>query len=98
MIELSLEKIVLFDGEPIAHSGLGEQEARARRIRLEFVPQLFHVDAQIMRLVDVGGAPDFAQQMPILSYIMQACDTTRAQALAAPDRPSRKGSYSAARR
>src|SRR5450759_1549668 len=58
----------LFGGKPIAHARLGEQEARARRVWLELVPQLLHVDAQVVRLVDVGRAPYFAQQMPVCQH------------------------------
>ena len=58
----------LFRGEPTAHARLGEQEARARRIGLELVPQLLHVDAQVMRLVDIERAPCFAQKVPVRQH------------------------------
>ena len=33
-----------------------------RGIILEFLPQVAHVNAQIMTILDVSGAPDFVQQ------------------------------------
>ncbi len=36
--------------EPVAHTGLGDDEARLGRIGLDLSPQTRHIDAQIVRL------------------------------------------------
>ena len=54
----------LFVGlEAIAHPGFSNEKARARRFRFEFVAQLLHVDAQVMRLFDMRRPPDLTQQL-----------------------------------
>lgn len=45
--------------EPIADTELSEQIARLRRIWFHFVPQLAHVDAHVMMLVDMQRTPHF---------------------------------------
>jgi len=52
--------LVLFrrhlDNQPITDARLREQVAWSRRIGLDLLAQLFHVDAQVMRVVDVVRA------------------------------------------
>ena len=43
--------------QPVADAGLGQQIARPRRLGLELVAQVRHVDAQVVRLLGRGSAP-----------------------------------------
>lgn len=44
--------------EPIANSAFRPNELGSSWVGLEFLPQLAHVDAEVMELVDVGGTPN----------------------------------------
>src|SRR5262245_34570604 len=55
---------VAVDAQPVADALLGQQHARPRRIVLELAPQHRHVDAQVVRFLEVRFAPDLAQQLP----------------------------------
>src|SRR6266498_4049454 len=46
---------------PVADARFGLEQARARRFDLDLPPELSHVDAQVMRLARVPGAPDLLQ-------------------------------------
>src|SRR5579862_9116104 len=48
--------------EPVAGARLGEQIARARRVRLDLPAQVRDVDVEVVRLDLVGGPPHLAQE------------------------------------
>jgi hypothetical protein len=47
----------LFGGQPIPDPGLREEVSRSGRLALELAAERAHVDAEIVGLVGVGGAP-----------------------------------------
>ena len=44
--------------EPVPHARLGKEKPRPRRIAFELIPQLCHVDPQVVRLALVVGPSD----------------------------------------
>lgn len=48
---------------PVAYRSSGQQMAWLGRIGFEFVPQVTHIDAQVMALDRMRRAPDLAQQL-----------------------------------
>jgi hypothetical protein len=53
------------DGQTISDAHLGEEEARHGGIRFELVAQLSHIDAQIVAVPQMMGAPHLLQELPM---------------------------------
>jgi hypothetical protein len=53
------------DGQPVTHSNFSQQVLWLRRIGFQFLAQLGHVNAQVITVLDVGGAPDLCQQLAV---------------------------------
>src|SRR5262245_61701761 len=60
--------------EAVAHAGLGDEVARARRIGLELAPDLGEVDAQVVRLRLVLGAPHLLKQLALRDELARVAD------------------------
>src|SRR5262245_50219941 len=54
--------------EAISDAGFGDQVARSHRIGFELLAQLLHVDAQVMRVLDVRRAPHLAQELAVRDH------------------------------
>src|SRR5262245_58348701 len=52
-------------GEAIADTGFGLQEPRLRRVGLELLAQVRHVDPHVVVVLHVRRPPDLAQQLPV---------------------------------
>ena len=61
MFEGFLKRLVCLLVKPIADAGFGQDVARLRGVVLEFLPQVPHVDAQVVRTFRVARAPHLAQ-------------------------------------
>ena len=59
----------LIDLQTVAHAGLGAQEARIGRVGLQLVPQLRHVDAQVVPVLDVRRPPHLGEQLPVRAHL-----------------------------
>jgi hypothetical protein len=65
--------------QSVAHSGFGLKIFGLRGVVFEFLPQVAHVNAQIMTILNIGGTPDFVQQLPLSYYPAQIADQCRKQ-------------------
>ena len=55
--------------EPVAHTGFREKVAWSSRVGFEFLAQLCHIDAQVMRMLYVRGTPNIAQELPVSQHL-----------------------------
>src|SRR5215471_9811035 len=60
--------------ETIPDAGLGEYVPGLRRIRLELLPQMRDVDADVVAALDEAWTPDLAQQMPMREHLPRVRD------------------------
>src|SRR6476469_9522361 len=60
---------LLVSDEAVADAGLGDEDARAGGVFLQFAAQLVDVDAQILRLVAVFRAPDALEEHPLRQHL-----------------------------
>ena len=55
----------MIEGQAVADAGFGLEVTGAGRVLFEFAAQLGDVDAQVLRLFGVLGAPDFVEQLAL---------------------------------
>ena len=51
--------------QPVADPGFGQQVFRLHRVGLQLLPELLHVDAQVVRVARVRRPPHFGQQLAV---------------------------------
>ena len=64
-------------GQPISDTGLGEEQAGARGIRLQLVAQLGHVDSEIMGLINRVDPPHLFQEVAMGQHLAGMADHDR---------------------
>ena len=64
----------LVRGEPVANTGFGQQVAGASRVHLQFAPELGHVDAEVVCLVGVRGAPHVKEELAMGQDLASVAD------------------------
>ncbi len=55
----------LLQHQPVAHARFSQQMLGAGGVKLQFAAQVGHVNAQVVRVLGVVGAPHFAQQLAL---------------------------------
>lgn len=61
-------------GEPITDLKLGNQVLRLRGIVLELLTKIGHVDANVVRALDVPRPPDVQQQLAMRKHLAMPAD------------------------
>ncbi len=60
--------------EAIADAGFGQDVAGLGGVRFEFLPQVSHVDADIVIALDVTRSPDFAEQVTMRQHLARVAE------------------------
>ena len=67
--------------EAVTDSGFGQKVFGLGRVILELLAQVADIDAQVMAALDVGRAPDFAQQVALGQYLAGVAEQGGQQAV-----------------
>ena len=70
-----------FHHQSVTHSDLSQQMAGLCGVGFQFLPQVAHVDAQVVALLRLRGAPDFTQELAVRHHASGIADQHRQQAV-----------------
>ena len=65
--------------EAVANACLSDQVLGSCRIIFEFLPQVPHVDAQVVAALHIGRSPDVAQELPVRQHLSWMAQEDREQ-------------------
>src|SRR6185312_5616559 len=77
----SLKSSCIPNDQPVAHRRFRQQVPGLRRIELQLLPQMPHVNAQVVALFGMRRPPDFAQELAVRQHAAHVGDQHQQQAV-----------------